>query len=355
MKFFNIDLHISVIEDVARIFRRLGHEVTSVNMSGHSWVFGRQPAPAFGPVTRETWQNVSADQFFEACKNQLADFDGFIVTYPPALSQIYERFNKPIILQIAIRYEYPYHNDPQKWQQFNAFIKRMHEKGLLYVAANCLYDCEYFECFTGIKPRYIQNFCSYPGVRYHPDLDTILQMECRTPEVIALCKQADPAIQSVRELYKRYEYSDIVRHKAFIHIPYNCSIMSFFEHYTMCVPIFVPTPRFMIELHKAYGILRELTWNGVFGTSAKSIIDRVKVDLPDPNEFTNLDSLAAWIKYFDYFNFEHVTYFDSFNDLREKIHSCDFDRISQKMAIFNAARLYSIDMGWMKILKEIHD
>ena len=40
MKFFNIDLHISVIADIKKIFTDLGHEVDDWSLSGHAWAFG---------------------------------------------------------------------------------------------------------------------------------------------------------------------------------------------------------------------------------------------------------------------------------------------------------------------------
>ncbi len=35
-------------------------------------------------------------------------------------------------------------------------------------------------------------------------------------------------------------------------LPYNTSTMSFFECYTMGIPLFVPTPRFMLELKSQF-------------------------------------------------------------------------------------------------------
>ena len=54
MKFFNLDMHISVIEDIKHIFHDLGHQVDSVCMSGHSWVFGRE-RESLPPITHENW------------------------------------------------------------------------------------------------------------------------------------------------------------------------------------------------------------------------------------------------------------------------------------------------------------
>ena len=41
MRFFNIDLHVSVIADLKNIFGKLGHSVDDKCLSGHSFVFNR--------------------------------------------------------------------------------------------------------------------------------------------------------------------------------------------------------------------------------------------------------------------------------------------------------------------------
>ena len=42
MKFFNLDLHVSVIQDIKQILEPLGHTVDNWSISGHSWVFGKE-------------------------------------------------------------------------------------------------------------------------------------------------------------------------------------------------------------------------------------------------------------------------------------------------------------------------
>ena len=44
MKLFNLDCHISVIADLKKIFEDLNHQVTSWSVSGHNWVFDREPS-----------------------------------------------------------------------------------------------------------------------------------------------------------------------------------------------------------------------------------------------------------------------------------------------------------------------
>ena len=87
LRFFNLDLHISVIADVRYILEQQGHEVVDWSISGHTWVFGKGPA-VVDVVNQNTWGNLSpemCDQFYERYKDFLSQFDGFIVTHTPAV------------------------------------------------------------------------------------------------------------------------------------------------------------------------------------------------------------------------------------------------------------------------------
>ena len=105
MKFFNIDLHISVIEDIKTIFNDLGHQVDSKCISSHTWVLGRS-VDKVDIIGQNNWANICpkmCDDFYERYKDELSEYDGFIVTHTPSFSLLYERFNKPIITVASTR------------------------------------------------------------------------------------------------------------------------------------------------------------------------------------------------------------------------------------------------------------
>ena len=54
LRFFNLDLQISVIADVKYIFEKLGHEVVNWSISGHTWVFGKE-RDIVDVVNENTW------------------------------------------------------------------------------------------------------------------------------------------------------------------------------------------------------------------------------------------------------------------------------------------------------------
>ena len=85
MRFFNVDLHISVIEDVAWILRRLGHTV--------------EDTPSATPVRRgktmcQVWSTSTLVGSPRDCGVPPADvglpsdFDAFIVTFSPCFAVV---------------------------------------------------------------------------------------------------------------------------------------------------------------------------------------------------------------------------------------------------------------------------
>ena len=73
MKFFNLDLHISVIADIKKIFNDLGHQVDNWSISGHSHIMGR-PIDKVDIINQHTWRNIDqklVDQFYHRYKDVL--------------------------------------------------------------------------------------------------------------------------------------------------------------------------------------------------------------------------------------------------------------------------------------------
>jgi hypothetical protein len=134
--------------------------------------------------------------------------------------------------------------------------------------------------------------------------------------------------------------------------------MSIFEHYTANIPLFVPSLNFMLELFKENnknGVLSELTWNQVFNMPSGSILFKtIKSD--DPNNFDDIKNMKNWIELSDFYNEDwmpHINYFDSFDDLKNKIKTVDLDSISKKMQEFNLRRKILILDKWRNLVNRL--
>ncbi len=387
-KFFNIDLHCSVITDVARQFGALGHTVDSHNMSGHCWALDVTPASrgagstpqakiGYGSLNRDTWpamfrdtrETKTADDFLQQLNDvknwssenmHLADgYDGFIVTYPPAFALLYEHFGKPIVMHAPVRFDLLFEQRPEarrRWTQWLIGEVTGYD-GALRMATNGAYDAKYFEYHTGVKVPHIPSLCDY--------IDRLSPMYSPrgTTKLLAFgshagCRAAHDAIPDVLHvrdvLGSQYAHEEITRAKAVVWVPYENSAMSFHEQYWLGIPIFVPTPRFLLELYESGLALEQLTRHGMSGTGTE--LGRCGTDLPDP--YTR-EGLEAWMPLYDFYNeieFPHVMRFDSWSDLREQIAATDqasLSRISSRMLGHNKIRKMACLSRWRELLSGI--
>lgn len=361
MKFFNIDQHISVIADIKQIFNNLGHQVDDVCLSGHAWVMGRekQSVPMLdgdkwcGFLQRKAW-----DEFYDTYAHQLEQYDGFICTYPPIFSMLYKKFNKPIIIQVPIRYEYPCQSSKEDWELFNNFLQEGIDNKKIFIAANSLFDVKYTEAFINRSVEYIPSLCEYTNAKYSPEfLESIYYAATpynefkKVEDTLLLWK---PAI-----LKHGFKWEDLTKFRTIVHFPYNVSTMSFFEQYTMDIPLLVPNLNFLIELYSnpKYRILEQTSWNATFGRPTGSIIPTFK-KLPDPNDYKNFDAMKYWMQFADFYNeefFPYVLKFEGFGQLNFWLRNYDFSGISARMQNDQVRRKKLVYSKWEKLLSEVQN
>lgn len=321
MKFFNIDLHISVIEDIKTIFNSLGHSVDSWNLSGHNWVFGRSPANV-EVVNQSSWKNLDqkmCDEFYNRYKNDLYKYDAFIACYPPAFALLYERFNKPIYVVVATRYEYPFSNDLERWNWLDNKLKNMIDSGQVIPIANNKYDRYYCGYFLERDFKHIPSLCNYTNAKYVGMKDPIVSG-----------RSSINGFNHIASL-GRFTWADLYSHKAIIHIPYNTSVMSIFEQYTANVPLFFPAIEFGKKIN---GYMSELIFIPNNRISPE-LLSNSAISLAD---FYDED----WMPY--------VQYYDSIDNLIEKINTVDLENVSNQMLEANKIRSKKIINTWGSVL-----
>ncbi len=354
MKFFNIDLHISIIADMKRIFTELNHEVIDMSLSEHTWVFNRKK-DSVPMLDNGRWMYLTPEQFsnefYNYYGNSLNEFDAFIVTYPPTFSLLYKCFNKPIIINNPIRYEWPFSFRKEDWEYFNNFLREGVDKGKIILVANNLYDKYYMEDFIKRPVEHIPSICDYYS-EYYEKNDNYFIYYSRDK----IHELDNPKIKYKDDLFKAHTHKDLVKFKGIIHIPYQISYMSIFEQYTSNIPLFLPTKEFLIELYKnkKYSVLKEVTWNGYFNQPSQSIINYDKQF--DPNDYNNIESVKYWLDFADFYDekwMPFITYFSSFEELNELVNNINVDEISNKMKEFNITRKAFIHDKWNKLLNKI--
>ena len=352
MKFFNIDLHISIIADMKKIFNKLGHEVNDLSLSDHTWVFNRHrdnvPMLDNGKWRHLTPQQYSED-FYSEYKDKLNDYDAFIVTYPPTFSLLYKNFNKPVIINNPIRYEHPFSFRKNDWEYFNEYLREGVDTGKIILVANNLYDKKYMEDFIGREVQHIPSLCDYYGEYYKPEREEFVYYSKGKFKEITSNK-----IKHKDELFSTHKHNDLTKFKGIIHFPYQISYMSIFEQYTSNIPLFVPTKDFLIQLYKdkRQGILKEMSWNSDYNNISKSFIEYK--GQYDPNDYLNIDGVYDWLQYADFYDtnwMPHIIQFESFKHLEELVETIDTDEISNKMKKFNEERKSLIYDMWDNLIK----
>jgi hypothetical protein len=258
-----------------------------------------------------------------------------------------------MFLHLPVRYDLWTSDHEQRWLDWQAWFCGMYDKGRLHVAANSLYDVEYCRYFAGVTPKYIPSLCDYViPVEYRGDIPTALLWDSRSELVTNLICDKLKDVKQVRRHYGRYEWAQVARHKAIIHVPYNASIMSIFEHYAMGIPIFVPTPDLMIYLKRTCGAIGEITHRQCANKYPPGSIRPGKFDAPDPNEYDDTDSLRWWMKYWDCYNLPHIQQFETLEDLEQKLARTDFASVSRAMLDEVTRRRPVIQAAWRDFIAE---
>ncbi|MFW6225926.1 MAG: hypothetical protein ACOC3V_03120 [bacterium] len=355
MKFFNLDLHVAIIQDVEKIFKDLGHEVVSWNMSNTCEYFGiKQHINQIICQSNFRQLNYQMVEHFQHCYyDDLKNFDGFICCYPPSFSLLYDIFDKPIIIQNATRYEEPFTFFSKKWKYFNQFIKNC---DLLKLVCNNKMDVEYASQYTGRKWDFITSLCEYVEESYQPEFDKILFLKTNVGH-------PDINHEKIENLSKFDSRKDLVKYKGIVYIPYNVSEMKIFEFYQMNIPLFIPSFEFMIKLWREnqYLALHNLSFlralndyygnPNLCGTDPSLLPSNVEYDL---NDWKSEESTRYWTQFADYYQKDvmpHIIHFNSFEHLFDLINTVDYEDVSEKMKDFNKKRKFVTYQQWERVLK----
>eukprot|EP00977_Amphora_coffeiformis_P010350 scaffold2418_cov175-Amphora_coffeaeformis.AAC.6 len=110
--------------------------------------------------------------------------------------------------------------------------------------------------------------------------------------------------------------------------------MSLFEQYAMGIPILVPSPEFLWELHDELDLVAERTWDRVIKgqRSTGSVIPgHAGTTMPDPNDDKSKEAFLYWAQFGDYYQFPHIVQFSSWEDLKPVVDTTDWAKVSRGM------------------------
>lgn len=352
-KVFNLDAHIAVIADVRAALEARGIPLTSWTISGHAWVFNGEREPV-AVLNERTWPDFSPKlirRFRRVYGRYLRQFDGYVATYPPCFSLLYEGLPGPTLAVCATRYEWPFTHDADRWDWLDEGLRRGVADGALTVVANNRADADYVTNYTGLRPRYIPSACTYIGSAYGGRRSQVVV--CTKRDVLAgeICSELkSEAIPLRAGLGKRYTWDELYDYKALVVIPYNTSLMSLFEHYSACVPIYVPTRAFLKQLMRRHPaeVLSDLSFSQITGRPAAARPD-AELDLNDTQDDEVVDWYLDRADFYDGDWMPAIREFESWSHLDHLVDSDDHRQISSEMLAERPRRLAHIEALWDQV------
>lgn len=357
IRLFNLDLHISVIEDVKNILYKLydsNVKITQWSLSGHTWVFGIKPAQV-DIVNQQTWKYIDKqmiEQFTNHYFHFLNTFDGFIVTHSPVFTLLYEKLNKPIILINSTRYElpfsWPWKHNLEMWDYLTCKLKQMHANSQLFVISNNQADHDYLQMATGIDSCIISSLCKYTNSTYNPQDDNFIIYS----DYSEIIQQKNNIIKKSNYVGDNYKYENLYKCKGIIHLPYQISTMSLFEQYTANIPLLFPTKRLLKELVSNKIAQFDVRYTTLFDGNKRKYPAYLS-DALDDDKYIDF-----FIDRADYYNedvFKYISYYDSLDSINDLVNNLDTKQISKQMTEWNKIREKKIYLQWKQFFSNIFD
>lgn len=335
MKGFNLDLHISVITDVIDVLRRIDPsiEITSWNMSAHSWVLKRNPTPV-EIITPREWEDLNHERikkFQIKYDHILSTFDFFVAAHPNAFAMIYEKYGKPIILVNSCRYDMPYclTENMNMLTEWNACLKRLKQKNLLTIFSNNRADAAYMRmALPDMTPSIVPSLCLYTNMNWVPNHQTKFLVYSGSIPSHPLIVQ--------RNQIGNFDWSHLMTYRGIIHMPYEISTMSIFEQISSGIPMFFPSKNYLLSMP-----LQSMYWHH---KSSRN-----------PPYFNGLNQ-SFWVENADFYTFKFVYYFESNYDLMKQLEVFNEtpDVIEQRRKWLNT-RKEEIFGEWKKFILYLQD
>lgn len=376
---WNNDLHSSPIEDLKHFLSPLGVEVIHFAMDSRCQRYFQTDCRSSNEIkilNRDNILDMNDDviqKFYEAYKDDpiMKSVDAFVCFHPPAICELFLPFNRSILVVASTRYAGA-RPEAQRWTLWNQRLSTLAELPRHLVAANNKYDVEYMQYYSGIKAELLPSFCSYTNATYQPSFNAFLLYAGRYPqtkhaqyfekewtEACALKNCSGLNVSHVgRAFGASHSFQQLASYKGIIHIPYQVSTMSLFEQYRMGIPLFFPSLDLLSELDHTYDFVNERNCKDFRRCYADDVIASVpphpsQAELPDPHNKSSLHAVKYWLQFSDFYQWPHITYFDSVSDLIDKLHMTDFSEVSRRMQRYNAELGSALLQKWKEILQRI--
>lgn len=309
MKFLHVNFHKGCELDIEYVFNKLGHSV-------QSWRFDDGETKG-NDIYKINY--LRAQKCWDKYKDFFNTFDGIITsdTCPTSRPFLQNNWSKLLIIWVCNRFDYAVEGD----QLFYDLLRSIPSRKNVYIAGNTHIENIYSKQLRNVDITYNvikplgKNLISKDLFKKHSAEDEfkffIPVYENETKFMNLSQKANELGIKNNNGERFKNHVSDLLEYKGIICLPYAWSTIIFFEVMQLGIIYFIPTPRFLIEMSQSQQYYIQRYWFQ-----------------PPYNGDPNLLNAAEW--YCD----EHkdlIIYFDSWEDLQEKIKTTDYEKQTKKI------------------------
>ena len=370
-------------------------------------------------IKANKWQefdptDVEIEKFKIAYENddEFKRVDAFICHHPAANCELFLPFDKPIIIHATTRIEFGRHDAgidwrlgagyeeekaKRKWRSWISTIMKLDKDKRNIIAANNAYDAEYIKHFTGVDAMLLPSWCGRDvGIKfcddgwessipkeYKPTRREVMivpyrsnlgrsrfEKNLRNPKDHPVIKSIDSAtsevgtqINLISDIYEDSNPLHMTNHPAIVIMPYQISTINLVELYRLNIPSFCPS----LKLLKQWCKDHDLMWEVHYGWPER--LDDLlggATDIPDPNGKLGMDKNSDewerqfdyWVPLADFYKFEHIVYFDSWQDFYDKFDAmtqADLHNLSENMRKVNALVELKLVDQWKEIFARLQN
>jgi hypothetical protein len=369
--FWTSDLHDGTRADVMSTVSGIGHRIYN---GGHKRANGPYPQvwsmpgvifPArYAPLIDSHWgqfyiHEQEVRSTFEFYKNDpdIAATDAFVCMFPNSYCELWLPLNRSIIWLAAHRYSLA-RCPREQWDRLTQHmqITAAHPNRGHVVAAMSVYDAEYINYFTGLKPLVVTStslwYAGHGATTYTKARNEILigPLQVNSFPRLSEINSAGGGRYNfvpVKALYAHFQSQDIANHRAVVMFPYAVMSYGITEVYAMGIPMFVPTIPFLRALDMTHD--RRNRDDPYCGRDAGVPPKHPSSAHPFSPEDDDEASFTYWLQFADLYQWPHIQTFDSLPDLIAKLDKSDFDVIHTKMMEENERREARVSAQWKQI------
>ncbi len=287
-----------------------------------------------------------ANRIWEKHKQFFDQFDVIITSDITAVARIFLQngWTKPIILWIHSRFDFSYHGEtdcdfPDK-KYYDLMREARHRKNVFFVPStpfeiyygnqknvdlngSIIAACAYY--LYNLKNNWPKNHVKNKQLFIHERTENVQALHIRSFRVSKfLQKMGIPAT-----CYRYKTLEELQAFKGVLYLPYQWYIISFFEVLRLGIPIFVPSESFLLHLLKT---------TNYFFERREDAIDKQMLPISE--------WYAPAVR-------DIVIYFDSWEDLKNKVENLDIQAVRQKSVAYALKHQEEMLKRWKAVFEEV--